>query len=92
LGPLGKIICSDQELSVSFVISWEGPCYIDGYPFEQGPDIVLMHLVLIPGSGAMTGCTGVALPAPLCNIGFYVEPVVPLLDLIQGLVDTEVTS
>jgi hypothetical protein len=51
----------------------EGPCYIAGYPFEWGPDVVLvlMHLAPIPGSGAGNDCTGVALPAPLLNIVFF---------------------
>jgi hypothetical protein len=67
---------------VSMVAPWEGPCYIDGYPFERGPVIVLMHLALIPGLGAVTGCSGVTLPAPLLNIVSCLEPVVPLPDLI----------
>jgi hypothetical protein len=48
---LGKIACSDQEVTVSLVALWEGSCYIDGYPFEWGTHTVLMHLVPIPGSG-----------------------------------------
>jgi hypothetical protein len=76
---------------VSLVAPWEGTCYIDGYPFERGPDIVLMHLTPIPGPGAATGCTGILLPAPLLNIASCLEPVVPLPDLIQGLDDTQVT-
>jgi hypothetical protein len=36
-GLLGKVVHSDQEVSVSFVALWEGPCYIDGYPFERKP-------------------------------------------------------
>jgi hypothetical protein len=35
----------------SFLTPWEGPCYIDGYQFKQGPDIALMHLAPIPGLG-----------------------------------------
>jgi hypothetical protein len=37
--PLGKIVHSDQDVLVSLVASWEGPCYIDGYPFEQAPTL-----------------------------------------------------
>jgi hypothetical protein len=55
------------------------------------PKILLMHLSPIPGSGAATGCTGVALPPPHLNIISYMEPVVPLPDLIHGLVYTHVT-
>jgi hypothetical protein len=42
--PLHKVVHSYQEVSVSLVTSWEGPCYINGYPFEWGPNVVLMHL------------------------------------------------
>lgn len=59
---------------------------------NRDQNFVLMHVALIPGSGAMTGCTGVALPALHLNIVSCLEPVVPFPDLIQGLVDTEVTS
>jgi hypothetical protein len=69
----------------------EGFCYIDGYSLERGSDFVLMHLAPIPGSGATTGCTGVALPAPFLNIVSFLVPVVPLPDLIHGLVDIQVT-
>jgi hypothetical protein len=78
-------------LSVSLVALGEGPCYIDGYPFEQSPNIVLVHLIMIPGSRATTGCTGVALSAPFLNIASCLESVVPLANLIQGFVDTQVT-
>jgi hypothetical protein len=76
LPALGNIIHSDQEVSVSLVALCGGSCYINGYPFEQGPDVVLMHLVLIPGAGAATGCRGVALLAPLLDIISCLEPVV----------------
>jgi hypothetical protein len=46
--PRGKIVHRDQKVSVSLVALWEGPCYIDGYHFEWDPDVVMMHLVLIP--------------------------------------------
>jgi hypothetical protein len=64
--PFGIIVKCGQEVSVSLVAPWEGPSYIDGYPFERSPDFVLMHLAPIPGLGAVTGCTVVALPAPHC--------------------------
>jgi hypothetical protein len=51
-----------------------------------------MHLALIPGLGAATGCTGVILPASLFNIVSCLEPLVPLPDLIQSLLHTQVTS
>jgi hypothetical protein len=76
---------------VFLVVPWEGACYIDGCSFGQGLEILLMHLASIPGLGAVTGCTGVTLVAPLLNIISCLEPVVPLLDLIQGLVDTQMT-
>jgi hypothetical protein len=77
---------------VSLVTPWEGPYYINGYTFEWGPNIALLPLAPIPSSGAASGCTGVTLPEPLLNIVSCLEPVVHLPDLIQGLVDTQVTS
>jgi hypothetical protein len=68
------------------VTPWEG-WYINGYPLEWGPDIVLMHLAPIPGSGSVTGYTGVARAAPLLSIISRLKPVVLLLDFILGLVD-----
>jgi hypothetical protein len=62
------------------------------HSLERGPDVVLMQLAPIPGSGAVTGCTGVAVPAPLRNNISCLRPVVPLLGLIQGTVDTQVAS
>jgi hypothetical protein len=90
--PLDKIVHSDQEVSVSLVARWEGLCYINGYPFERSPDVLLLHLAPILGSGAATGCTGVTLRAPLLIVDSFPEPVVPLSDLIQVLADTQVTS
>jgi hypothetical protein len=46
-----------------------------------------MNWALIPGSEAVTVCTGVTLQAPLLNIVSCLEPPVPLQDHIQGLVD-----
>jgi hypothetical protein len=57
----------------------------------MGPKAILMHLALIPDSGAVTGYTVVALPVPLFNIVLSLEPVIPILGRIQGTVDTEVT-
>jgi hypothetical protein len=71
---------------------WEGPRYINGYLFEQGPEVVLIHLAPIPGSMAASGSIGVALAAPFLNIVSCLKPVVPLPDLIQGLIETQVTS
>jgi hypothetical protein len=45
----------------------------------------------IPGSVAATGCIVVTLSAPFLNIYSCLKPVVLLLDLIQDLVDTQVT-
>jgi hypothetical protein len=81
--PHGKIVRSDQEVSVFLVALWERPCYIDRYPFEWDPDVVLMSLAPIPGSGAPTGCAVVARLAPLLNIISCLELVVPLPCLIQ---------
>jgi hypothetical protein len=86
-----KIDHSDQEVSDSLVAPLVGNCYIGGQYFERGPDIVLMHLTAIAGLGAATSCTDVPLAASLLNIVFFLEPVVPLSDLIQNLVDTQVT-
>jgi hypothetical protein len=73
------------------VSPWKVRSYIDGYPFEQGPEMVLMHLIPIRGLGSAIDCTGVALPASLLNISSCLEPLVPLLDFIQGFVVTKVT-
>jgi hypothetical protein len=88
LWPLRKIIYSDQEVSVSLVVPGERPCYIDGYPFEHDPNIVLVHLALIPHPWVVTGCT----VGTISQYHFLPEPVVSLTDLIQGFVDTQVTS
>jgi hypothetical protein len=61
---LGKRVHSDHEILVSLVAPWERLCYIDGYPFEQGPNVVLMHLAPTAGSGAVTVCTSVFVGAP----------------------------
>jgi hypothetical protein len=90
--PLGKTVHSNQKVSVSLVTPWEGPCYIDAYPFKWGPDVVPMHLATNPCSGAATGCIGVTLPALLLNIVSCLEPVVHLLVLTHGPVETQVTS
>jgi hypothetical protein len=51
-----------------------------------------MHFAPNPGSGAATGCTGVTLPVPYLKIFPCLEPVLFLQDLIQGLLDTQVTT
>jgi hypothetical protein len=60
--PLRKIIHSDHEVMVFLFAPWERPCYIDGYPFERGPDIVLMQcprfLVLGPWLAARCHTAG----------------------------------
>jgi hypothetical protein len=56
------------------------------------PNVVLMHLAPIVGPGAVTDCTLVTLLAPFLDIVSYLQSVVPLPDLIQGLVDIQVTS
>jgi hypothetical protein len=86
--PLGKIIHSDKEVSVSLVSLQEGACYISGYSFERGSNIILVHLALIPGPQASTGCTGVALSAPFLDVCSHLEPVESLSNLIQGFVNT----
>jgi hypothetical protein len=91
-GPFGKIIHSDQEVSVSLVASREGPCYVNGYSFERSPDIILVHLAPIPGPRPTTGCTGVELSAQFLNICSRLEAVEYLSNLIQGFVNTQVTS
>jgi hypothetical protein len=45
--PHGKIVHSDQEVLVSLVTLWEGPCYIDGYPFKQGPTLYIWPQFLV---------------------------------------------
>jgi hypothetical protein len=70
------------DLKVLFPMFESEAGYIDGHPFERSLNNVLMHLAPIPGSGAMTCCAG----------RHYLKAVVLLLDLIQSLVDTQVTS
>jgi hypothetical protein len=65
---------------------------MDGYPLERRPNSVLVNLAPIPNPGAATCRTDVALSAPSLNIASCLEPVVPLPNLIQGLVDTQVAS
>jgi hypothetical protein len=55
------------------VTPFERPWYIDGFHFER-PDM-LVHSVMIPGSGAVTGCTGVVLPTRFLNINIRGYPV-----------------
>jgi hypothetical protein len=75
--PFHKLVHTQQEVLVSLIAPWEGPCYIDGYPFERGTDVVLMNLAQIPGSDTTTGCTGVALLAPLLNIVSCLDYAIP---------------
>jgi hypothetical protein len=51
--PLDKTVHSNQEVNVSLVALWERPYYIYGYPFKRDPDIVLVHLNLIPVWGRL---------------------------------------
>jgi hypothetical protein len=90
--PLSKIVHRDAEVSVPLVTLREESCYTDGYPFESGPNIVLIHMATSPGSQASGGCTGVTVLAPFLNIVSCLKPVVPLFDLVQGLVNTQVSS
>jgi hypothetical protein len=83
--PLGKIVHNDLEVSVSLVTPWEGPCYVDSYPFERGPEVVLMHFAPIPGSGVATGCIGVSQQTPFLNIVSFLEPVVSSPDSFRVL-------
>jgi hypothetical protein len=73
------------------VAPWKGT-YIDGYPLERRLNIVLVHRAPIPSPGAATYCADVEQSAPSLNIASCLEPVVPLPNVIQGFVDTEVTS
>jgi hypothetical protein len=75
-----------------FPTPWEGPSYVNGYSFERSPHVILVHSAPIPGPRAATGCTNVALPAPFLNIRSFLKPVESLSNLIQGFVNTHVTS
>lgn len=61
--PPGEVVPSNHEVSVPLAAPTKGACYVDGYPLEQSPDVVLMHKPQTPGSRAATGCAGVAIPA-----------------------------
>lgn len=67
--PLGKIVHSDQEVSISFVAPWEGPCHI-----VRGSVVVLVHLAPTSGSGAATSQHRVLPAASTTFAGPYSEP------------------
>jgi hypothetical protein len=54
----------------------EEPSYIDGFPFERGPNVVLIHMAPIPGLGAAIDYTSVALSAPPLNVVSCLKPAV----------------
>jgi hypothetical protein len=68
LRPLGEIVHSDQEISVSLVAEREGSSYIDSYSFEWGPNIALVHLATTPCPRAATSRTDVALSATYLDV------------------------
>jgi hypothetical protein len=88
--PLYKIVHTDKEVLASLVTSWEGPCSLIAI-LSNGDPTLYRCIWPITGLAATTGCTGVALLAPLLNIISSLE-VVPLSDHIQGLADIQVTS
>jgi hypothetical protein len=90
--PLSKIIHCNKEVSASLVTPWEGSSYVDGYSLERSSHVILVHLVPIPGPRAATGRTGIALPAPFPNIKSCLEPKESLSNLIQGFINTQMTS
>jgi hypothetical protein len=53
---------------------------------------MLIHKATTPGSWAATGCAGVLAPGLLFNIVSRLQPVIPLADLVQGLVGSQVSS
>jgi hypothetical protein len=91
LWPLGKVVHSNHNVLLSWVTLREGTCYIDGYPLEWGPD-VLMRKAQNPGLRATTGCAGVTVPALLINTLSCLDPVMSSSHLAQGLVETQVSS
>jgi hypothetical protein len=73
LQSLDEIIHGYQDVSVPLVSQRERPCYIDGYPFEWGPNIALVHKALTAGSGPAIGCTRVTAGTPFPNINVLPE-------------------
>jgi hypothetical protein len=62
--PIGEIVHSDQEISVSLVVQREASSYIDCYTFYWGPNILLVYLSPNPCPRDATFRTDVALLAP----------------------------
>jgi hypothetical protein len=87
-----EIIRSQQEVSAPLVAVREWSCYGGGYPFEWDPDIILMRKAPTPGSGAAISCAGVARATSLLDVVSCLKPVVPLLHLVQDLIDAQVPS
>jgi hypothetical protein len=77
----------DEEVSVSLMAPWEGPCYIDGYSFERGSRRYTDAFGPDSWFGDRTG----VLPAPLLKIFSCLESLVLLPDSILGIADTQVT-
>jgi hypothetical protein len=90
--PLGKIVHSIQEVPCFLGRSMARALLHRRLSFSTGPLHCTDVFAPIPGSGTATGCTDVVLPAPLLNIISCLEPVVPLPDPTQGLLDSQVTS
>jgi hypothetical protein len=67
-------------VSTYFLALHVASCDVYGDPFEQCPDVVLMHQAPAPDSGASARCANVTLLAPTPNIALRVQPVVPLSD------------
>jgi hypothetical protein len=76
LWPLGKIVHSDEEVWVPLVTSMA----------------IILNWAPTPGLQASGGCTGLTALAPFLNIRYCLKPVIPLSDLVQGLVNTQVSS
>jgi hypothetical protein len=58
----------------------------------MGPNIVLMHLAPITWPRDATCRTDVALLAPCLDVVSWMKQVVPFPKLIQGFIDTQVSS
>jgi hypothetical protein len=57
---LYEIVHSNYKVILPSVALRERPIYVDGYPLNWNPDVVLIQQALTLGSQAMTGSTGIA--------------------------------
>ena len=77
---------------VSPVAVREGSSNVDGNPLEGCSDVFLVHQALTSDSGTLAGCTGATLVTPPLVVAHQMQPIVPLPDFVDGLVESNVFS